>query len=69
MSIWSEDELCDALSEEYEFATEPTDEMNCCTYTGDIHAESGFAETCVGLDGRVKTANFIITGDNCKDIY
>ena len=24
MSIWSEDELCDALSEEYEFATEPT---------------------------------------------
>ena len=28
----------------------------------------GERRTCVGLDGRVKLANFILTGNNCIDI-
>ena len=51
------------------FCTDPTDELNYCTYIGDLNAESGFAETCAGLDGRVKLANYIVTGDSCEEVY
>ena len=40
MSIRSEDELCDALSEEYKVATEPTNKMNYCTYRNGTRALS-----------------------------
>mmetsp|Transcript_7783 Transcript_7783/g.11685 ORF Transcript_7783/g.11685 Transcript_7783/m.11685 type:complete len:237 (+) Transcript_7783:88-798(+) len=67
--VFVDEELESTIPDEDVFCTDPTDELNYCTYIGDLNAESGFADTCAGLDGRVKLANYIVTGDSCEELY
>lgn len=51
--------------------TDQTVENPSCSFNyGNTTAVDQYAEICVNdLDGRVKTMNFIATGENCKDLY
>jgi len=69
LNIFYDEDIVTTYDDTDFFCTEPTDEQYYCEYIGDLYAESGFAETCAGLDGRVKLANYIFTGDNCKEYY
>lgn len=67
LKLYYDEELLNTYGSEEEdyICTAPTDEIHSCEFIGD---QSRFAEMCAGYDGRVKSANYMSTGDNCKEI-